>query len=82
MSSSHPDTAVAVWRNIAESCIDEGNRAGYERSVPHLRRMQALLRELGRGEEWGAYIAELRRTNKRRWACIEELRVLDGEAGD
>jgi hypothetical protein len=41
--------------------------------------MQALLRELGRGQEWDSYIAELRRVNKRRWACIQTLRVLDGD---
>ncbi len=77
VTSSHPDTAIAIWRSIAESCIAEANRTGYERSVPHLRCMQALLRELGRGQEWDSYIAELRRVNKRRWACIQTLRVLD-----
>jgi len=77
VAATHPDTSIAVWRDLAEDCIDEANRNGYERSVPYLKLAQQLLRKLGRGAEWDEYITSLRVRNKRRWALIQTLEVLD-----
>ena len=73
VAATHPDESLAIWRDLAERAIAGGNRRAYESSLQYLRPMQSLLESLGRGEEWSAYLAQLRTENRRRRALLETL---------
>ena len=76
VATTHPDESVAIWRHLAERAIAGGNRRAYESSLDYLRPMQRLLQSLDRGEEWSAYLAQLRTEHRRRRALLETLERL------
>jgi len=71
--TTHPDESIAIWRGLAERAIAGGNRRAYEHSLQYLRPMQHALEQLGRGEEWAAYLSGLRAEHHRRRALLETL---------
>ncbi|MEA3399704.1 MAG: hypothetical protein U9R79_00530 [Armatimonadota bacterium] len=71
--SAFPDEAVAIWDELARAEIRKVNRGAYERSLSYLRPMQKLLRELGREDEWEAYLSDLREEHSRKRALQETL---------
>lgn len=79
IASTHPDRAVAIWKDLAEAEIARVKPAGYREAVPYLRQVRNVLTRSGREGEWEEYLAALRRQNRRRPRCIEELgRLEDG----
>ena len=78
IKSAHPDRAIAIWKEAAESQIAQVQVSGYEAAVPPLRNMKNALTRAGRKQEWEAYLASLREQNKRRPRCLEVLSRLEG----
>ncbi len=79
IASTHPDRAVAIWKDLAEAEIARVKPAGYREAVPYLRKVRDVLTRSGREGEWEEYLAALRQQNKRRPRCIEQLyRLEDG----
>ena len=77
VASTHPDRAVAIWKEIAGRHIARVQPSGYQAAVPYLRKVRDALTRNRRKEEWEEYLAALRRQNSRRPRCLEELRRLE-----
>jgi uncharacterized Zn finger protein len=71
--TTYPDESITIWRGLAERAIAGGNRRAYEHSLQYLRLMQRTLEQLGRGQEWSAYLLKLRTEHQRRRALLETL---------
>ncbi len=78
IASTHPDRAVAIWKELAESEIARVKPRAYEDAVPYLRKVRDVLTGSGRDGEWQEYLAALRQQNKRRPRCMEQLDRLEG----
>ena len=78
IKSVHPERALAIWQETAESNIARVSTSGYEAAVPYLRKMKNALTRAGRKQEWEAYLASLREENHRRPRCLEVLDRLKG----
>ena len=78
IASTHPDRAVVIWKDLAETEIARVKPRGYREAVPYLRQVRDVLTRSGREGEWQGYLAALRQQNRRRPRCIEELDRLEG----
>lgn len=78
IAPTHPDRAVAIWKELAENEIARVKPSGYREAVPYLRQVRDVLIGSGREGEWQEYLAALKQQNKRRPRCMEELNRLDG----
>lgn len=76
--STHPERAVAIWKDLAENLIALVKPRAYQDAVPYLRQARDVLSRSGREGEWQEYLAALRQQNKRRPRCMEELDRLEG----
>jgi uncharacterized Zn finger protein len=77
IAPTYPDEAAALWQALASRAIAGGNRRAYESSLQYRRPLRRLLLDAGRGEEWEAYLAELRGEHRRRPALLDTLSRLD-----
>ena len=77
VESTHPDRAVAIWKEFAEKQIARVQVSGYQAAVPYLRKVRDALTRNCRKREWEEYLAALRQQNSRRPRCLEELRRLE-----
>ena len=78
IKSAHPERAIAIWKETAESNIARVSTSGYEEAAPYLRKMKNALTRAGRKQEWDEYLAALREENNRRPRCLEVLDRLKG----
>ena len=78
IAATHPDRAVAIWKELAENEIARVKPRGYQEAVRYLRKARNVLTRSGREGEWQEYLAALRHQNKRRPRCLEELDRLEG----
>ena len=78
VKSTHPDRAVAIWKEIAENNIARVQASGYQAAVPYLRKVRNVLNRTRREDAWQEYLATLRLQNHRRPRCLEELDRLEG----
>lgn len=86
---THPDDALALWKEIALAHIAQVKPAEYKAAGAILVRMRAVYERTDRMDEWRALLAELRVANARRPRMIEVLdrlekpprRILDEPAG-
>ncbi|MCC7353874.1 MAG: SWIM zinc finger domain-containing protein, partial [Anaerolineae bacterium] len=80
----YPDRAIGIWKEMAENQIAQTQTKAYEVAARYLRKVQRLLEQLGREEEWRSYLAELRQANARKRRLLETLdkmaagRIIDG----
>ena len=77
VKSTHPDRAVAIWKEIAEKNIAWVQASGYQAAVPYLRKVRNVLHRTRRKRSWQEYLAALRLQNSRRPRCLEELDRLE-----
>ena len=78
IAATHPDRAVAIWKELAENEIALVKPRAYQDAIPYLRKARNVLTRSGREGEWQEYLAALRQHNKRRPRCLEQLDRLEG----
>lgn len=84
VAATHPDRAIALYREIIEGQIARTIPSAYEAARPYLRKLRDLLQRLDRHAEWSRYLAQLRDANRRKRRLLEVLdrldnrRILDG----
>jgi uncharacterized Zn finger protein len=78
VAESHPQTALDIWRAIAESLIGQVKPKAYEEAAVYLRRMCKVYQETRRDSDWQDLLGELRREHKAKRRLME---VLDGLSG-
>ena len=72
-SETHPQAALDIYRQQAESLIEARGRDNYRQACAYLTRVRDLYRQLSLESEWTAFIAGLRERHLRLPALREEL---------
>ncbi|HET8661800.1 MAG TPA: SWIM zinc finger family protein [Micromonosporaceae bacterium] len=70
-AQTHPADAIAVYRPMVATAIQQTNNAGYERAAQLLLTMRPLFARTG--EDFSDYVAQLREANRRKRNLIAEL---------
>jgi uncharacterized Zn finger protein len=79
LADTHPERAVAIWKQMAEDSIAQANKNAYQTAGVYLRQVHRLLKQMGKEKEWQAYVAELRQANVRKRRFLEVLDNLSGK---
>jgi len=79
VANTHPERAVAIWKQMAEDSIDQTSKSAYQTAGAYLRQVHRLLKQMGKEKEWQAYVAELRQANARKRRFLEVLDNLSGK---
>ena len=72
-SETHPQAALDIYRQQAESLIEARGRENYRQACAYLIRVRDLYRRLSRESVWTGFIAGLRERHRRLPALKEEL---------
>ena len=72
-SETHPQAALDIYRQQAESLIEARGRDNYQQACAYLAKVRDLYRQLSRESVWTGFIAELRERHRRLPALKEEL---------
>jgi uncharacterized Zn finger protein len=78
VAETHPQTALDIWRAIAESLIGQVKPKAYEEAAIYLRRMCKVYQETRRISDWQNLLGELRKEHKAKRRLME---VFDGLSG-
>ncbi len=78
VEATHPERALAIHRQLAADLIAQTTPSSYQAAAPHLRKVRALLKKLGRNKEWAELIASIREQNSRKRRLMEVLDTLEG----
>ncbi|MBI4002478.1 MAG: hypothetical protein HY348_11930 [Nitrospira defluvii] len=78
MAGSYPDRAVAIWKQLAEKQIALTKPKAYEEAAGYLRKVQRVLKQLGKEQDWQGYLTALRRANERKRRLVQILDTLAG----
>ena len=70
---SYPDEAIRLYQSVVQRLIDRRGRENYQQATGYLIRVRRLYQKQGHEVEWGAYITNLRNSNKSLRALKEEL---------
>ena len=70
---THPQAAIHLYQQLAETLIDSRGRDNYRRACPHLSRARMLCECIGQKEMWTPYIQTLRERNRKLRALMDEL---------
>lgn len=73
VAATHPDRAIAIWKQLAEAQIAQTSPRSYETAAAYLRKLKRLLERARRMDEWRRYVAALREANKRKRRLLEIL---------
>jgi len=79
IAETHPEHALAIWKNSAEAHIARTNTSAYQTAAGYLLKVHQLLKKAGREKEWQAYLAELRQAHARKRRLLEILDNLTGK---
>jgi uncharacterized Zn finger protein len=72
---THPREALAIYRKHAEALIEARGRESYKAACRHLRKVRALMEQLGEAKGWRTYSDGLRERHKTLRALLEEMEV-------
>jgi uncharacterized Zn finger protein len=73
VADSHPDRAVALYRDLIAGHLAVTKVSAYEAAKPYLVKLKALLTRNNRTDEWTHYLNGLRETHARKLRLIEVL---------
>lgn len=79
VKGSHPDRAIAIWKEIAEGQIALTDVKAYIVAGNFLRKVRDILVSNNREKEWQNYLAKLQQDNKRKPRCIQVLKELSSK---
>ena len=71
---SHPQAAIALYREMTERAIGERQRGSYQTAAEHLKRVKTLYERLGAQSDWAAYLQALRTQYANLPALQDEMR--------
>jgi len=70
----HPEDAIDIYKRQIEPTLARKNNWSYEEAVKYLRKINGLMKRIGRGEAFGDYLLALRVDHKRK---INFMKLLD-----
>ncbi|MEV1246716.1 DUF6880 family protein [Nonomuraea sp. NPDC050022] len=59
-AQTHPEDAIPVYRELAESCVSRASRPGYQEAIQYLFTLRTLFERTGDQTEFASYVARLR----------------------
>lgn len=77
VQGSHPETALQIWKSIADRLIGQVKPKAYEEAAGYLRKMHTVYRQTGRLADWKALIMRLRVEHKAKRRLMEVLTGLE-----
>jgi len=75
----HSDTALGIWKQIAEDQINLVKPKAYEEAAIYLRKMRKVYKKTNRLREWQDFIATLRTKHKAKRRLMEVLGSLENK---
>jgi uncharacterized Zn finger protein len=72
-AGDHPEEVLPVYERVIEQTLAHTGNDVYERAVGLLRKVQALLRRLGREQEFAGRVASIRTVQRRKRNLIKLL---------
>ncbi|WP_232376475.1 DUF6880 family protein [Amycolatopsis aidingensis] len=72
--AENPAEVIGVYRSHVEELIAHRDVAGYRQAARQLRKLRTLHKRADKAEEFGAYLAELMETHKRKTRLLAEVR--------
>ena len=79
VAEKFPERALDIWKRKAERLVAEARPKSYESAVGYLKKIRGLMRKIGKEEEWGLYIAQVRNGHARKKRFLEMLDVFEGK---
>ena len=79
VADSHPDTSLAIWKQLAAGKISLVKPKAYEEAAAYLRKMRTVYKKTKRTGEWQAFILSLRTEHKAKRRLMEVLDSLEGK---
>ena len=76
VADTHPDLALAIWKDIVNSLIDQVKPKAYEEAAVYLRFMKKVYSRNHRLEDWQALLVGLRSRHKAKRRLIGVLDTL------
>lgn len=73
MKEKYPETALEIWKKLAERLISETKVGSYEEASAYFRKIKETLEASGKKEEWEAYLSGIKEANKRKKRLLEIL---------
>ncbi len=80
VKQKYPDRAVAIWKKIAESYIDQVNPKSYSAAGQFMHKIQKVLKATGNVEAWNRYLGKIRAAHARKPRLLQVLDSLSGKA--
>lgn len=80
VAKTHPDVALAIWRQHVDRLIAEVKPRAYIEAGAYLRMMHKVFKANQRQVEWEGLLVDLRRTHKAKRRLLEVLDSLSGAA--
>lgn len=78
VEETHPDRAITIYRELAESIANETNTKTYPDVGKYLKRIKPLLEKMGREGEWPILLQEFRDKHRRKRRLMQVLDGIDG----
>jgi len=78
VTKSHPERALEIYRRKLDGALPQADVSAYESAAGYLRKMQPIMKSLGRQSEWGALLAGIREKYRNRPRFMEILDKLEG----
>jgi len=68
-----PQRSVSIWKNLAESLINQVNVGAYERAAGYLRQAEKLMKREKKQDEWNRYLNRLKKEHARKRRLMQIL---------
>ncbi|MGA2031336.1 MAG: SWIM zinc finger family protein [Thermoguttaceae bacterium] len=78
VAKSHPERALEIYRRRLDGTLPHAHVSAYESAAAYLKKMQPVMKSLGRQDEWAALVAGIREKYRNRPRFMEILDKLDG----
>lgn len=79
VAATHPDVALAIWKQVAEGQIKLVKPKAYEEAAVYLRKMRKVYQQTNRLEQWQVLIRNLRTEHRAKRRLLEVLDSLEGK---
>ncbi|MFY1111206.1 MAG: SWIM zinc finger family protein [Methanosarcinaceae archaeon] len=73
----YPDTAIEIWKKLAEELISKTKVDAYREAAVHLRKIKETMEARRQKGEWKIYLRGIREENKRKRRLIEIIDTLE-----
>jgi uncharacterized Zn finger protein len=78
VAKSHPERALEIYRRQLDETLPQAHASAYESAAGYLKKMQPIMKSLGRQAEWATLLATIREKYRNRPRFMEILDRLEG----